>query len=176
MKLRGMLVLASVCSFLALAGGARAETKVELKGVHLCCGACVTAANKILKEVDGVKGACDRNNKTITITAPDDATAQKALDALAAGGFHGDTGNKELAIKDDSGASAGKSKKVTVSGIHNCCGACTTGINTALKKVEGVTGNTAKPRQTSFEVTGDFDVAEMVKTLNAAGYHVKVGQ
>src|SRR6266446_7407085 len=78
---------------LALAGTARAETKVELKGVHLCCPACVKAAGDILKGVEGVKGACDMKAKTVTITATDDQAAQKALDALAAGGFHGDTGN-----------------------------------------------------------------------------------
>ena len=173
MKLRGM-VLTSLCSFLALAGMARAETKVELKGVHLCCGACVKAANDIIKQVDGAKAVCDSKKRTISITAPDNETAQKALDALAAGGFHGDTGNKDVAIKDDSGASAGSVKKVTVSGIHNCCNACTSGIKTALKKVDGVKGSTVKPRQNTFEVTGDFDAAEMVKVFNQAGFHVKV--
>jgi mercuric ion binding protein len=173
MKFRGMLVT-SLCSFLVVAGMARAETKVELKGVHLCCGACVKAANDILKQVDGVKGTCDRNKKTITITAADDTGAQKALDALAAGGFHGDTGNKELAIKDDSGATEGKVKKATVSGIHNCCGSCTSGIKAATKKVDGVKGNNVKAKETSFEVTGDFDAAELVKALNKAGFHVKI--
>jgi periplasmic mercuric ion binding protein len=174
MKLRGMLVLTSLCSFLAAAGMARAETKVELKGVHLCCGACVKAANDILKQVDGVKGTCDRAKKTITITATDGATAQKALDALAAGGFYGDTDNKELAIKDDSGATAGKVKKATVSGIHNCCPSCTSGIKKAVKAVDGVTDNNIKPKETTFEVTGDFDAADLVKALNKAGFHVKV--
>jgi mercuric ion binding protein len=173
MKLRGMLVT-GLCSVLALAGMARAETKVELKGVHLCCGACVKAANDILKQVDGVKGACDAKGKKITITATDDQAAQKALDALAAGGFHGDTGSKEVAIKDDSGATEGKVKKATVSGIHNCCGQCTGGIKRALKNVEGATANTLKPKETTFEVTGDFDAAELVKALNKAGFHVKV--
>jgi len=41
-------------------------------------------------------------------------------------------------------------------------------------KVEGVTGNTAKPKSDTFDVTGDFDAEELVKALNAAGYHVKV--
>ena len=43
-----------------------------------------------------------------------------------------------------------------------------------MGKVAGVTGNTAKPRMDTFEVTGDFDAEELVKALNAAGYHVKV--
>ncbi len=159
---------------LILAGSARADTTVELKGTHLCCPACVKAADGILKDIEGCTGKCDQKNGTITITAKDDATAQKALDALAAGGFHGDTGNKDLNVKDDSGAKAGKVKTLTLTGIHNCCGRCNATIKAACKKCEGVTGDTAKPKNDTFDVTGDFDAAELVKALNAAGFHVKV--
>jgi len=159
---------------LAFGAPAMAETKVELTNVHLCCGACVSAANKILKGVEGVTGTCDQNGKKITITAPDDATAQKALDALAAGGFHGETGSKTLTIKDDSGATSGKVSKLKVVAIHNCCPACTRDIKKALKKVDGVKEDTAVPRKNSFEVTGDFDAAQVIKALNEAGYHAKV--
>jgi copper chaperone CopZ len=172
MKMWRLLALAAGCA-LALAGAAPAETKVELKNVHLCCGACVKAAGAILKDA-GVKGACDREKKTITITADDDKAAQKALDALAAGGFHGDTGNKDLAIKDDSGAAAGKVKSVTVSGAHNCCPQCCRALKATVKKVEGVKEDTAKPKEKTFTVSGDFDAAALVKALNAAGFHVKV--
>jgi copper chaperone CopZ len=174
MKLAGSAMLTALCGALALAGSARADTTVELKGVHLCCPACIKAVGDILKGVDGVKGKCDKDKKTVTITAPDDKAAQKALDALAAGGFHGDTGKKDLAIKDDSGVTKGKVKSLTVSSIHNCCGQCNKAIQDTLKSVTGVTGNTAKAKATSFTVTGDFEAAELVKALNAAGYHVKV--
>ncbi len=129
-----------------------------------------------LKGVEGVKVACDSQKKTVTITAVDDSAAQKALDALAAHGFHGDTGSGTLAIKDDSGATAGKVKSLTVTGIHNCCGACNAAIKNTVKKVDGVKSDTARPRTTSFRVSGDFDAAELVKALNAAGFHVKVQQ
>jgi len=174
MKFSRLLIATCLCSFFALGAVARAETKIEVKGVHLCCPACISAANKILKEVDGAKGVVDSKTKTITIKAPDDATAQKALDALAAGGFHGDTGNKDLTFKDDSGATAGKVQKVTVSGIHNCCPRCTAGIKAAVKKVDGATGSTVKSKVETFDVTGDFDAADLVKTLNKAGFHVKI--
>src|SRR6516162_8755298 len=155
MKMRRLLALAAGCTLaLALAGAAPAETKVELKNVHLCCPACVKAAGAILKDA-GVKGACDRAAKTITITADDAKAAQKALDALAAGGFHGDTGNKDLAIKDDSGAAAGKVKSVTVSGAHNCCGQCCRSLKATVKKVDGVKEDTAMPKGKSFTVSGD---------------------
>ncbi len=147
---------------------------MELKGVHLCCPQCVNGVKKALGDIEGVKFKCNQKAKTIAITATDDAAAQKALDALAEAGFHGDTGNKDLAQKDDSGAEAGKVKSVTITGVHNCCGSCNTSIKKALKKVDGVKGDTAKAKQTSFEVTGDFDVQELVKALNAAGFHVKV--
>lgn len=174
MRLTRLLAASGLCWALALCAAARAETKVEVKGVHLCCPACVKGVAESVKKVDGAKVACDTKKKTVTITAADDETAQKALDALAAAGFHGDTGNTKLAMKDDSGASEGKVKQATVSGVHNCCGACCKAIKTAVKKVDGVKADTAKPKSDTFEVTGDFDAAELVKALNAAGFHVKV--
>jgi copper chaperone CopZ len=161
---------------LILAGSARADTKVELKGTHLCCGACVKAADAILKDIEGCTGKCDQKAGTITITAKDDATAQKALDALAAGGFHGTTDSDSVKVKDDSGATAGKVKTITLTGVHNCCGRCNAAIKAACKKCEGVTGDTAKAKNDTFDVTGDFDAADLIKALNAAGFHVKVKQ
>lgn len=174
MKFSRLLMATSLCLMLALGVPAQADTKVELNGVHLCCGACVSAANKILKGIEGVTGTCDQSGKKITITAKDDTTAQKALDALAAGGFHGDTGNKTLAIKEDSGATSGKVSKVKVVNIHNCCQACTRDIKKALKTVDGIKEDTATARKNSFEVSGDFDAAQLIKALNAAGYHAKI--
>jgi hypothetical protein len=76
----------------------RSATKVELKGVHLCCDACVDGVGVALMDVEGVESHCNIGNRTVTLTA-DDAAARKALDALAAAGYHGDTGNKQLAMK-----------------------------------------------------------------------------
>src|SRR5258708_30761663 len=129
---------------LLTSAAARAETTVELKGTHLCCGQCVKAVGDTLKGVEGVTGKCDAKAKTVTITAKDDATAQKAIDALAAAGFHGDTGSKTVTVKEDSGVKAGKVKSLTLTGIHNCCGQCNTAIKNALNKDDGLTGYTAK--------------------------------
>jgi mercuric ion binding protein len=176
MRLKRLAAAACFVAVLALAGAARAETevKVELKGTHLCCPGCVKSVGEILGKIDGVKGKCDQKAGTVTITAKDADAAKKALQALADGGFHGDTGNKDLAIKDDSGAKKGKVEKLTLTGVHNCCGRCNGKIKDALKKVDGVKGDTATAKETTFEVTGEFDAAEVVKALNAAGYHVKV--
>src|SRR5262249_42661522 len=151
----------------------RAESKVELKGVHLCCGQCVKTVGSILNGVDAVKGTCDPKAKTVTITAPDDKTAQKALDALAAGGFHGNSRKNNVAMKEDSGVTKGKVKSLSVSGVHNCCGQCCKAIKATVKTVDGVTGDTATPKVDSFEVTGNFDAADLIKALNDAGFHVK---
>jgi len=37
-------------------------------------------------------------------------------------------------------------------------------------------GDTAKPHTDSITVTGNFDGADLVKALNAAGFHVRVKQ
>jgi periplasmic mercuric ion binding protein len=161
----GMLILVS--------GVARAETKVVLK-THLCCGQCVDAVDNILKKMEGVTGECDQKAGKVTMTAKDEATVQKALDALAAGGFHGTTDNKDLKIKDDSGVVNGKVKTLTVEGVHNCCPLCNKSINAAVGKVEGVTGNTSKAKSGTFDVTGEFKAEDLVKALNDAGFHVKV--
>jgi periplasmic mercuric ion binding protein len=170
------MLFASLSALLVSVSTARAETTIELKGVHLCCSACTDAVKSAVGDVDGVKATCDQKKKTVTITASDDAAGQKALDALAAHGFHGDTGNSTLKMKEDSGVTAGKVTSVTLVGIHNCCGSCNKAIKKAIKKVDGVTGDSAKPKTESLTVTGNFDAAELVKALNAAGFHVKVQQ
>jgi mercuric ion binding protein len=173
MKLMHSAAWSCVCGLLLWSGAVRAETKVEVKGVHLCCGACVKTAKSIVEKT-GAKAAVNQSKKTVTITADDDKAAQTALDALAEAGFHGTTDNKDVTIKDDSGAQAGKVQSLKLSGAHNCCGQCCKIIKSTVKKVDGVKADTAKPKEGSFEVTGDFDAAELIKTLNAAGFHVKV--
>jgi periplasmic mercuric ion binding protein len=74
----------------------------------------------------------------------------------------------------DSGATEGKVSSLTVTGIHNCCGACNKAVKTAVKKVPGVTGDTAKQKSDTFEVTGDFEPSELIRALHEAGFHVKV--
>ena len=154
----------------------RNEIQVELRGVHLCCQGCVNAADAALMSVEGVNSRCDMDNGTVTFTASDAIAAQKALDALAVAGFHGSTGNNQLAMKAVSDIPQGKVKTLKVSGIHNCCGPCCEAIKGAIATVDGVTGDTARPRATSFEVTGDFDAAALVKALNAAGFSARVEQ
>ncbi len=171
MKRIGTAFLAA--AVLSLVAMARQETKLEVKGVHICCPVCEKAIGKILEDA-GAKGSCSKDTKTVSITATDAKGAQKALDGLAAAGFHGDTGNKDLAIKDDSGAKEGKVTSLTLTGVHNCCGQCCKAIKEIVKKVEGVESDDTKPKETTFTVKGNFDAAKLVKALNDGGLHVKV--
>jgi copper chaperone CopZ len=166
-----MMVLSAAAT---LGAAALAETKVKIENVHLCCPACVKTVGTALKGVDGVKGECNREEKTVTITAADEAGAQKAVEALAAAGFHGRPDNKAVHFPRDSGATKGKVTSLTVSGTHNCCRACCAAIKATVKKVSGVTSETAKPKGESFEVTGDFEPGDLVRALHQAGFHVKV--
>jgi copper chaperone CopZ len=152
----------------------RIETEVELKGVHLCCQGCVNAANAALRSVEGVGSRCDMENGTVSLTAGDDSAARKALDALAAAGFYGASDNPNLAMKPVGDVPKGKVNRVTVSGIHNCCGPCCRAIKGAIATVDGATGDTVEPGETTFEVTGDFHPADLVEELNAAGFSARV--
>ena len=164
-----------LCSVGGLLGAAvLAETKVEVKGVHLCCAACVKGVGAALKGVDGVKGACDRDAGTVTITADDEATAQKAINALAAAGFHGQPDSKAVRFPRDSGVTKGKVSSLTLTGVHNCCRSCCGAIKGAVKKVSGVKSDDAKPKADTFEVTGDFEAMDLIRALHQAGFHVKV--
>ena len=161
---------------LASADPPAAAEKVELKGVHMCCDGCAEEVAAILGKVEGVTGVTtDKTARAATFTAADAKAAQKALDALAKGGFHGDPGkDKGYAFKDDSGVKAGKVKALTVTGFHNSCGGCVKSLKEGLKGVEGLTGVAAKAKVSSAELTGEFDAAEVIKALNKAGFHVKV--
>jgi copper chaperone CopZ len=174
MRLKFGMMLAGVSALTVLGAAALAETKVEVKGVHLCCGACVKGVATALKGIDGAKGACDRENRTVTITANDEATAQKALDALGDAGYFGTVETKGFTLKPVSNLPTGKVKSLSLSNSHNCCKACGNALKKAVKEVAGVSGDTVQPKKADFEVTGDFDAAAVVKSLNDAGFQVKV--
>lgn len=172
-----MLVGAVVVTALATAGAQpAAATKVELKNVHMCCDGCAEEVAAVLGKVQGVSGvSTDKKATSATFTAADAKTAQAALDALAAAGFHGDPGkDKGYAFKDDSGVKAGTVKTLTVTGFHNSCPGCVKSLKDAVKDVKGVAGVNAKSKVSTAEVTGEFDAADLVKALNKAGFHVKV--
>ena len=152
----------------------RTETQVELTGVHLCCLGCVNAVDAALRSVRGVHSQCDMENGTVSFTAADAATARQALESLAAAGFYGRSDDPDFAMKPVGGIPSGKVNRLKVTGVHNCCGPCCDAIQGAIATVAGVTGDTAKPKATTFEVTGDFHADSLVKALNDAGFSARV--
>ena len=86
-----------------------------------------------MTKVEGATAVCDPKAKSVTITAPDAATAQKAIDSLEAAGFYGKATG--ATIKDDTSVPKGNVKSLTLSGIHNCCHKCTVAINDTIKTV-----------------------------------------
>ena len=166
-----MTILAFV---VLLRGLAFQETQVELKNVNVCCANCEKVALKALEKA-GIKGRVDQKAAVVTFAAADLQTAQKALDALAADGLHGDTGRSDLAMKDDSGVRPGLVPSLTLT-THNCCPQCVKRLRSAIVKVDGVESDDAKPRVSVFTVKGKFDGAMLVKALHDAGFHVKTEQ
>ncbi len=177
-RVLGLVGTVAVMALTSAGAAAAAETKVELKKVHMCCDGCAEEVATVLGKVEGVTGvSTDKKTKSATFTAADVKAAQKALDALAAAGFHGDPGtDKGYAFKADSGVKPGTVKTLTVTGFHNSCGGCVKSFKDALKDVKGVAGISAKSKVTTAEVTGEFDATALVKALNEAGFHVKVDE
>jgi Cu+-exporting ATPase len=152
--------------------GSSAETTVTLKETHLCCPACVKSVATAIGEVEGAKAECDREKKTITISADSDKVARQALTALAKAGFHGTSDHEKLKIAPGlRNIPKGKVSRIELTGVHNCCGACTKAIKKVLESVEGVAGDTVKAKESSFVVEGDFNARQLVRKLNKAGFH-----
>ena len=152
---------------------ATAETKVTISETHLCCGACIRAVDATLKDMAGVKFESSQANKSIAITADNDEAAQKAVDALAAAGFYGKLDNAKIKYKSVAAPDAA-AEKIQITGIHNCCGQCTTAIKKAVTGVSGVTGTDIKSKDTTFTIEGKFKPSEVVDALLKAGFYAQV--
>ena len=158
----------------ALAAFAQAETTVKLTSVHLCCNSCVKGVDKAVGTVSGAKAASDKDGGTVTITASDDATAQKAVDALVAAGYYGKSDNSAIKVSSETGAKDAKVSTLTVNDVHLCCKSYVKAVNGALGEVKGVASNTAEKGAKSFEIKGDFNAKEVAEALQKAGLTGKV--
>src|SRR5689334_1705679 len=101
-----------------------ADVTVKLTDMHICCKTCVTRAEKAVNSVSGAKPVVSQDDETVTITAPDKATAQKAVNALLADGFFGKTDDKDIKISSVTGAKNAKVKSVEITDLHLCCNKC----------------------------------------------------
>src|ERR1043166_4850303 len=134
---------ASLAAALVFVPLASAELTVKLSDVHLCCASCVKGVDKTLGSVAGASATCDRDTETVAITAPDKATAQKAVNALVAAGYFGKSSDPGIKVNAATGATDAKVHSLTVKGVHLCCKKCVTVVNEALSKVPGVKANSA---------------------------------
>lgn len=167
--------LLTLVTTLALAIAARAESSVKLTSVHLCCKSCVTGAEKAVAKVSGASVACDADAKTVTISAPDSATAQKAVDSLVEAGYFGKSEDATIKVKDTTGAKDAKVTALAVNDVHLCCKKCVTSVTKAIESVKGTTGNTAEKGAKTFQVTGDFNAKEVFAALQKEGLTGKAG-
>lgn len=166
-----LLTLAISATLIAFA---QAESTVTLSGVHLCCKSCVKGVDKAIASVTGVTSATDADAETVKITATNAAAAQKAVDALVAAGYFGQSDHAVVKAPDLSGATEGKVASLKLEGVHLCCGSCVKAVNAALGGVKGVNGHTAVKNAVSFEIKGDFSPKEVMAALHKAGLAGKV--
>ncbi|HEY3860821.1 MAG TPA: hypothetical protein VGO59_02950 [Verrucomicrobiae bacterium] len=164
----------SLSAVLAFAPMSRADVTVTMSKVHLCCQKCVDGANKTVSKVDGVTAVPDKVEHTIAITAPDVATAQKAVNALVKAGFYGECKDEGIKIASETGAKDEKVQTLKIKGVHLCCPKCVKAVHEAVAGVSGVTGDTCAKGVETFEVTGDFKDSEVFDALKKAGLTGKV--
>ncbi len=168
------LAILSIAVALGVAVSAQAADKTaKISDVHLCCKSCVTGVEKAVGKVPGAKAVTDMDAETVTLTAPDAPTLQKAADALVAAGYFGTS--SDVKLDSSTGAKNQKVQTMTISGLHLCCGKCVKAVNETLKAVPGVQGTTAKKDAKSFDVTGDFNEKDAMSALQKAGLTGKVG-
>jgi periplasmic mercuric ion binding protein len=173
--MKNLLTIISILMTVAWSTQA-ADTNVKLSKVHLCCASCLKGVEKAVSSVPRATAQSDKDAGTVTITAPDKATVQKAVDAIVAAGYFGTSSDPAIKVTNESGAQKGKVQSLKINGVHLCCGKCVTSVNDALSKVKGVKGTTAAKGAESFEVTGDFKAKPVFAALNKAGFSGKVAK
>jgi periplasmic mercuric ion binding protein len=173
--MKKLLVFTSILVTLAWSAQA-ADTSVKLTNVHLCCTGCTKGVEKAVSTVPGATAQSDKAAGSVTITAPDQGSVQKAVDALVAAGYFGASSDPAIKVTSNSGAKKGKIQSLKITGVHLCCDKCVSSVKDALSKVKGVKGITAAKGAESFEVTGDFKAKPVFAALNKAGLCGKVSQ
>src|ERR1041385_7434131 len=118
------LIIASLILALTAAVSAKAESSAKLTDVHLCCQSCVKGVDKAVSKVEGVKATSDMDEKTVSLTAPDTATLQKAVDALVAAGYYGKSSDPAIKVSAETGAKDQKVQSLQVADTHLCCTSC----------------------------------------------------
>jgi periplasmic mercuric ion binding protein len=162
-------------AILTLSAAAASASDVEVKGPHICCGNCVDAVGKLLGKVDGITDVkASTKNKTVTFKATDDAVAKAGVKALVDGGFFGTAtaDGKEMKI-DAAGTKAEKADKITVKGVHACCGMCTSAIKGLFKDSKVTIEGKDAQRTVIIEGAG-LEPSAVLESLRKKGFNGKI--
>ncbi len=173
--IRTIVVVSAVSVGLLLPAPA-AEVTAKISEVHLCCKGCVNGVEKAVAEVDGAKASADQEGGSVTISAPDEATAQKAADALAKAGYFGKCGDGTIKMQSRTGAKGQQVQSLQIEGVHLCCAKCVKAVDRAVKSVAGAKEHTATKGAKSFAVTGDFNDKELFAALEKEGLTGRVAK
>ncbi|HSU55436.1 MAG TPA: hypothetical protein VLT36_15375 [Candidatus Dormibacteraeota bacterium] len=165
--MKKFLITIAVSSLLSLSLQA-ADVTTKITGVHLCCQSCVKGVQKAV-DGTGATATASQDDSTVTLSGPDQATVQKAADALVAAGYFGKSSDSSIKLNANTGAKDQSVKSLDMEGVHLCCQKCVKAVNTALGGVKGVTGNTAAKGAKTFTVNGDFNDKEAFDALQKAG-------
>lgn len=155
---------------LLVAGISQAETTVTLEGVHNCCKSCT---NGIVKAGTSVKDVTvTAEGKTVTVVAKTKMGAKKAIEAIMEAGYYGTP--SEAAEATSAAKAEKKLTEVTVTGAHLCCQKCVNAMTDAVKAVPGVTEYDIQNKAKTFTVKGEFTEADLIASMNKAGFHGSV--
>ena len=178
MKNRVICLAASAAAMVFFAAGSVRAGDVTIKGVHLCCGSCVTAVDEALTGIDGVtKPAADRNSGIVTFKAADAKAAEAGIKSLADAGFYGEAthDDKKTAFPDAGAKKGAKSNSITFTGVHLCCGACVKGAQAAVEKIPNASSFDIDRNAKSITIRGsDIVVTDALAALNKAGFYGKI--
>ena len=152
------------------AADVKAESKVTLTEMHICCRSCQTAIEKAVAKVPEAKCKVDTDSESTVIMASNKESLQKAVDEVLKAGFAGKPDNKEIKIAPIKAADE-KVARFEIEHVHNCCSKCTEALADVLKEVKGVKGSTLANKKTSFVIEGDFAPSDVVKALVKAGFY-----
>jgi copper chaperone CopZ len=172
-------LICAVVATIVIAGlwAGRADAgKVEVKGVHVCCGQCATAIKTTLGKVDGLSDVAAAKGKPVTFTTKDDKATTAGMKALLDAGFFGtatDDG-KDVKVETDGPKKGDKADEVTITGVHICCPACAGAVKTILGKVDGVSAVDAAKGKPVTVKGKDVDKAAVLEALNKGGFNGKV--
>jgi copper chaperone CopZ len=169
-----VVAVAAVASVVVLQASAGGGKTGEIKGSHICCGMCVKIVEGMLAKVDGLSDVkVDKGSKTVTFTAKDKKTAEKAVAAMYEGGFSGAAKYGDANITPAAAKLDGKAKEVTVKNVHACCGQCVKALKATFPgaevKVDG------KGPQKDVHISGtDLSLSEVMQKLHEAGFNGKI--